>query len=178
MLRLTFGDQCLPERFWSKVVPEPNSGCWLWLGATTRNGYGHIWWPSGTNRKRTIGAHRLIAMVAHDASDKHATDHRCENTLCCNPDHLQVLTRKQHVAVTLQRRGPTTHCPNGHPTIAGDVQCLECVRTRRAMTHRRRILAKRCTYCGKRRAVRGRRLCRRCRESNLMAKARWRSRNP
>ena len=31
----------LMDRFWDKVVVEPNSGCWLWDGATT-NGYGQI----------------------------------------------------------------------------------------------------------------------------------------
>ncbi len=27
------------ERFWRLVEPEPNSGCWLWVGAAAR-GYG------------------------------------------------------------------------------------------------------------------------------------------
>jgi hypothetical protein len=27
-------DDRLPIRLWSKVVPEPNSGCWLWIGAS------------------------------------------------------------------------------------------------------------------------------------------------
>ncbi len=26
--------------FWSYVIPEPNSGCWLWSGNITGNGYG------------------------------------------------------------------------------------------------------------------------------------------
>jgi hypothetical protein len=28
----------LAERFESKFMPEPNSGCWLWTGATLPNG--------------------------------------------------------------------------------------------------------------------------------------------
>ena len=26
------------ERFWEKVSPEPNSGCWLWTGADDGGG--------------------------------------------------------------------------------------------------------------------------------------------
>ena len=42
-LRLTmanFGDERLPQRFWSKVSPCPMSGCWIWTGTTTQRGYG------------------------------------------------------------------------------------------------------------------------------------------
>ena len=30
------------ERFEKKVSPEPNSGCWLWVGAYTDDGYGQL----------------------------------------------------------------------------------------------------------------------------------------
>jgi hypothetical protein len=30
---MNFGDPRLPDRFWVKVIPEPNSGCWLWFAA-------------------------------------------------------------------------------------------------------------------------------------------------
>jgi hypothetical protein len=33
-----FLDPRLPDRFWSKCMPEPNSGCWLWLGAVGSSG--------------------------------------------------------------------------------------------------------------------------------------------
>ena len=32
----------LRERFESQYVPEPMSGCFIWLGALTGNGYGII----------------------------------------------------------------------------------------------------------------------------------------
>jgi len=28
------------EKFWRNVLPEPNSGCWLWIGVLNRQGYG------------------------------------------------------------------------------------------------------------------------------------------
>lgn len=32
----------LAERFADLFIPEPNSGCFLWVGARTRGGYGKI----------------------------------------------------------------------------------------------------------------------------------------
>ena len=43
----------LQTRFDEKYIPEPNSGCWLWIAATSR-GYGQI----GINGKNKY-AHRL-----------------------------------------------------------------------------------------------------------------------
>ena len=51
---MDYGDPRLPDRFWAKVYPEPNTGCWLWSGATTGNGYGII-----------IGAVPQVKVVAH-----------------------------------------------------------------------------------------------------------------
>ena len=28
------------ERLWRNCIPEPNSGCWIWLGALGWRGYG------------------------------------------------------------------------------------------------------------------------------------------
>ena len=43
MTPVFFGDRRVPPRFWDKVSPEPNSGCWLWLGSVTAKGYGEFW---------------------------------------------------------------------------------------------------------------------------------------
>jgi hypothetical protein len=31
------------ESFWDNVVPEPNSGCWLWIGADDARGCMFLW---------------------------------------------------------------------------------------------------------------------------------------
>ena len=36
------------ERIESRISPEPNTGCWLWMGSITGNGYGNIRVKSGT----------------------------------------------------------------------------------------------------------------------------------
>src|SRR5690606_34126891 len=50
-----FGDERLPERFWKKVSPERNSGCWLWTGCLDAYGYGRF--SVDTRTKRC--AHRI-----------------------------------------------------------------------------------------------------------------------
>lgn len=58
-LPLAFGDPRLSDRFWAKCIPEPNSGCWIWFGATTDQGYGKIW-----NEERDEYAHRATFRIA------------------------------------------------------------------------------------------------------------------
>lgn len=67
----------------ARSIPEPNSGCWLWLLSVGSHGYGQ----SG----RTT-AHR----VSHEAfrgpiPEGYEVDHLCRNKLCVNPDHLEAV---------------------------------------------------------------------------------------
>jgi len=71
------------DRFY---IPEPNSGCWLWIGSTDRKGYGQIRNPS-TNK--LMLTHRASYLMAHGTipKDMHVL-HRCDVPCCVNPDHL------------------------------------------------------------------------------------------
>lgn len=72
-------------RFMKKVQPEPNSGCWFWLGGINSYGYGNA---STFGTAYTL-AHRL-SYCLHVASipDGLMVLHRCDMPLCVNPDHL------------------------------------------------------------------------------------------
>lgn len=112
---MTFGDTRLPARFWDKVIPEPNSGCWLWIGGTTTAGYGMT--TVSTNR---IGfAHRFAyESLVGPISDGLQVDHLCRTRCCVNPAHMEPVTHREN---TLRGVGfaavnaAKVSCPKGHP---------------------------------------------------------------
>jgi HNH endonuclease len=103
------------DRFWRHTMPEPNSGCWLWLGKhDERNGYGYFFLG-----KRWVTAQRAAWMLLRGPiPDRMHVDHVCRNRACVNPDHLEPVTQ----AVNLSRRVLIkTHCLRGHPLTEGNL---------------------------------------------------------
>lgn len=145
---MTFGDPRLPERFWSKCTPEPNSGCWLWLAATIR-GYGVI---GMSKSKKTMLAHRFAysALVAPIQGGL-TIDHLCKTECCVNPAHMEPVSNAENVRrstareATRIRHAAVTHCPAGHEYTPENTytkfqrnlehtnrQCRACARMRTA----------------------------------------------
>lgn len=86
-----YRDPRLPERFWSKVRVNEESGCWEWIACLSTSGYGRF----GVTDAGTQYAHRVAyeALVGGVASGLHL-DHICHVTECVNPSHLQPATRQ------------------------------------------------------------------------------------
>ena len=77
-------------RFWDRVLVTET--CWLWTGATQTRGYGSV----GVGNGRTALAHRVAyQQTVGPIPDGMTIDHVCENKVCVNPDHLEVVTRAQ-----------------------------------------------------------------------------------
>ncbi len=74
----------LADRFWEKVSPEPNTGCWLWVGAYRDGGYGALG-VGATSRS----AHRVAWELTHGpVPDGMEVCHTCDLPTCVNPEHL------------------------------------------------------------------------------------------
>lgn len=81
------------ERFESKYIPEPNSGCWLWLGSKTLTGYGYF--RVGNKMKR---AHRVsFELFKGNIPGNLYVLHACDNPSCVNPNHLSLGTQKDNM---------------------------------------------------------------------------------
>jgi hypothetical protein len=117
------------ERSMRMVSPEPNSGCWLWMGAVTNGGYGII--NIGGRKPPPTRAHRLTyELLVGPIPEGLELDHLCRVPCCVNPKHLEPVTHAENV-----RRGNAgknmserTHCPKGHPRTKGARRCKECHR--------------------------------------------------
>ena len=87
--------ESLPEWFQKQYQPEPNSGCWIWLGRwNLRYATIHSREPG---REWNEYAHRYSWQLHRGPiPDGLEIDHKCRNTLCVNPDHLEPTTRSQN----------------------------------------------------------------------------------
>lgn len=89
-------------------------GCINWSGEIDHKGYGIIRWRvKGVFNKRL--AHRWVWEGTYGYIDPNLVlHHKCENPLCVNIDHLQLMTRGEHSR--FHHIGKTvTVCRKGHP---------------------------------------------------------------
>jgi hypothetical protein len=94
------------ERFEKYFMPEPNTGCWLWIGSLTSTGYGQLGLGSkidGTRRPHK--AHRVAyELYVGKIPPGMGVLHRCDNPPCVNPQHLFLGTQKDN-AQDMGRKG-------------------------------------------------------------------------
>lgn len=90
----------IDEMFDRYVVPEPNSGCWLWDGPVRPNGYGRV----SADGRMGMSAHReayrrYVADIPPGKDVLHSCDVRC----CVNPDHLRLGTSVENAQDRVDR---------------------------------------------------------------------------
>jgi len=90
MYKSGYSTRTLIEAFEDNFIPEPMSGCWIWLGGIfkLRGGY----WAFTHEPSKIImqRAHRVSWKLYRNpwlTKETHVL-HSCDNVLCVNPDHL------------------------------------------------------------------------------------------
>lgn len=79
------------ERF-DQTYSETESGCLVWSGAKTHNGYGQL-----NYRGETVRAHRYAwEQFKGPIPDGMVVDHLCFTRACVNVDHMRLLTAGQN----------------------------------------------------------------------------------
>src|SRR3990170_7382105 len=127
-------------QIFSHINLDRVTGCWLWTGSISADGYGFT-----SLRHKTVYIHRfmyawLISPIPSGrGSDIQVLDHLCNTPHCCNPSHLILTLPRNNVMRTnappaLNSR--KTLCSRGHELtsphpITGRRRCYECARLRR-----------------------------------------------
>jgi hypothetical protein len=89
--------QSLQTRFDDKYIPEPNSGCWIWLGGADVLGYGRLWYKGKVCLAHVVSYELHRGVPVHTGFE---LDHLCKMPCCVNPDHLEAVTHNMLIRLT------------------------------------------------------------------------------
>jgi len=118
-----------PALGWLYANTERAGECLVWKGSRSQRGYGQILVSARPNRYEL--AHRAALRLAGiEIPEGHDVHHRCGNKSCIRVEHLEVLTRREHM-----RRHRQEVCQRGHrdewrERPNGQRECRVCRRER------------------------------------------------
>jgi hypothetical protein len=84
----------LADRFFEKTIPEPNSGCLLWLGANNKKGYGSM----NVDGETVLATHVALKLAGVSIKKGDFACHTCDTPGCVLDSHLFPATNAINVA--------------------------------------------------------------------------------
>lgn len=92
----------------------PITACWNWVGTVSTQNYGVMRLADG----KMYRSHRVAYYLRNGSiQDDMVIDHKCKNTRCVNPDHLEQVTLKENTWRGLapsSLAGRRESCSKGH----------------------------------------------------------------
>jgi hypothetical protein len=100
----------LAERIARYIYREPMSGCWLWTGSCTHNGYGQTNLHVARDVNKHIGAH-VASWIVHNGDVPMGAHvlHKCDVRCCVNPSHLFLGDRSDNMQDCLAKGRFSSH---------------------------------------------------------------------
>lgn len=110
----------IPAKIADNFETVPESGCWIWLGGTNKNGYAFVYLQ---DKMRPV--HRaLYEILVGPIPGGKECHHTCGNKSCINPSHIKLVTRSEHMKLdgrglklvenAAAKNHAKTHCKRGH----------------------------------------------------------------
>ncbi len=142
----------LHERIETRIDTSDAGICWIWPGSTTSKtwkAYGTISKYQHMDGSKSVYKILLTHRVMYEhykgpIPEGFDVDHLCRVRLCCNPDHLEAVTRTENSHRGAKYR--PTHCKNGHEytednsryTKQGHIRCYACSKIHAKRTREKR----------------------------------------
>ena len=80
------------QRIEQQLAIDEELGCWVWLGRSSRNGYGRI-----SMRGLEVQVHRVLFSIIFGPIPKgQVLDHLCKNRSCVKPTHMEPVTVREN----------------------------------------------------------------------------------
>jgi hypothetical protein len=79
------------DEFHRSYVRNKKTGCWVWIRAVQKQGYGTLKWKGSQHQ-----AHRVMWDLCYGLTEGYVLDHICRNRACVNPDHLREVSVREN----------------------------------------------------------------------------------
>jgi hypothetical protein len=107
-----YNDKAVINRFHEGYEPITETGCWIWIKSTDKDGYGYI-----TVNKVSERAHRMSYRIHKgEIPQGMCVCHTCDTPECVNPDHLFLATNQENTADKVRKGRQSRQGPKGGVT--------------------------------------------------------------